>query len=170
MAKKTLTPEELRALPMERLEKLLTDKQTLFVFEYLRDFNGTQAAIRAGYEEKSAAGQAWKLLRKPEIKEYRDRKVKEIFESKGITPEFIQLSCFEIYCRCMNKEPVMVWDTDARTYVPGGEWQFDAKGALKALDQMATILGMKRPDTGDKKPGETVEQYLERTGGNNREF
>ena len=70
----------------------------------------------------------------------------------------------------MNKEPVMVWDSDAHTWVPGGEWQFDAKGALKALDQMATILGMKRPETGDKKPGETVEQYLARTGGNNREF
>lgn len=170
MAKKVLTPNELRALPMERLEKLLTVKQTLFVFEYLRDFNGTQAAIRAGYEEKNAASQAWKLLRRPEIQEYRDRKVKEIFESKGITPEFVQLSCFEIYCRCMQKEPVMVWDTDAHEYVQGGEWQFDAKGALKALDQMATILGMKRPETEGKKTGETVEQYLERTGGNNREF
>lgn len=169
MAEK-LTEEQLKELPIEKLEKLLTDKQVLFVFEYLRDFNGTQAAIRAGYEAKSAASQAWKLLRKPEIKEYRDRKVREIFESKGITPEFIQLSCFQIYCRCMNKEPVMAWDTDSHSWVPSGEWQFDAKGALKALDQMATVLGMKRPDGGEKKPGETVEQYLERTGGNEREF
>ncbi|WP_312281894.1 terminase small subunit [Oscillibacter sp.] len=79
MAKKALTPEELRALPMEKLEKLLKDQHVLFVFEYLRDFNGTQAAIRAGYEETSAASQAWKLLRRPEIKEYRDRKIREIF-------------------------------------------------------------------------------------------
>ncbi len=170
MAKKALMPEELRALPMEKLEKMLKDQHVLFVFEYLRDFNGTQAAIRAGYEEASAASQAWKLLRRPEIKEYRDRKIREIFESKGITPEFIQLSCFEIYCRCMEKEPVMVWDTEAHAWVPGGEWQFDAKGALKALDTLATIGGMKRPDSGDKKPGETLEQYLSRTGGNDREF
>ena len=170
VAKKQWTAEELKALPMERLEKLLTDRQTLFVFEYLRDFNGTKAAERAGYEPKSAASQAWKLLRRPEIKEYRDRKVREIFESKGITPEFIQLSCFEIYCRCMEKEPVVEWDSAAREWKPSGTWQFDARGALRALDQMAAILGMKRPEAEKKAPAESVEQFLARTGGNERKF
>lgn len=32
----------------------LTDKQRVFVDEYLIDMNGTRAAIRAGYSEKSA--------------------------------------------------------------------------------------------------------------------
>ncbi|HBD0332675.1 TPA: terminase small subunit, partial [Escherichia coli] len=35
----------------------LTDKQELFAREYLKDLNATQAAIRAGYSEDSAAVQ-----------------------------------------------------------------------------------------------------------------
>lgn len=40
----------------------LTPKQRLFCLEYLKDFNGTQAAIRAGYSKKTANEQASRLL------------------------------------------------------------------------------------------------------------
>ena len=40
----------------------LTPKQLLFCMEYLKDFNGTQAAIRAGYSKKTANEQASRLL------------------------------------------------------------------------------------------------------------
>lgn len=40
----------------------LTDKQTAFVREYLVDLNATQAAIRAGYSERTANAQAGRLL------------------------------------------------------------------------------------------------------------
>lgn len=40
----------------------LTAKQERFVSEYLIDLNATQAAIRAGYSEKTAAEQASRLL------------------------------------------------------------------------------------------------------------
>ncbi|WP_128547775.1 terminase small subunit [Larkinella soli] len=48
----------------------LTDKQRRFVEEYCVDFNGTQAAIRAGYSdhEPSAATIGWRLLRNAIIK------------------------------------------------------------------------------------------------------
>lgn len=46
----------------------LTPKQTLFVHEYLIDLNATQAAIRAGYSEKSAKQQGTENLAKPSIK------------------------------------------------------------------------------------------------------
>jgi phage terminase small subunit len=51
------------------LPATLTDKQRRFVEEYCVDFNGTQAAIRAGYSGDSAASIAWENLRKPEIRE-----------------------------------------------------------------------------------------------------
>ena len=38
-------------------------KQRLFCIEYLKDFNATQAAIRAGYSEKAAAETAYENLR-----------------------------------------------------------------------------------------------------------
>lgn len=45
----------------------LTSKQKLFVDEYLVDLNATQAAIRAGYSEKTAYSIGNENLMKPEI-------------------------------------------------------------------------------------------------------
>lgn len=45
----------------------LTPKQAAFVREYMKDSNGTQAAIRAGYAPKRADAIAYENLRKPEI-------------------------------------------------------------------------------------------------------
>lgn len=45
----------------------MNPKQQRFVAEYLIDLNATQAAIRSGYSKKTAASQAFDLLRKPEI-------------------------------------------------------------------------------------------------------
>ncbi len=45
----------------------LTDRQWMFVEEYLIDLNGTQAAIRAGYAESGAAVEASRLLRNAKI-------------------------------------------------------------------------------------------------------
>lgn len=47
----------------------LTPKQELFCKEYLIDLNGTQAAIRAGYSEKTARSVASENLTKPDIQE-----------------------------------------------------------------------------------------------------
>lgn len=45
----------------------LTEKQARFVAEYLVDLNATQAAIRAGYSEKTAEVIGYENLRKPQI-------------------------------------------------------------------------------------------------------
>lgn len=47
----------------------LTPKQARFVDEYLVDLNGKQAAIRAGYSERSAEVQASRLLSKAKVAE-----------------------------------------------------------------------------------------------------
>lgn len=47
---------------VDQSAKALTDKQARFVQEYLKDCNGTQAAIRAGYSEKTAQEQSSRLL------------------------------------------------------------------------------------------------------------
>lgn len=51
-------------------EKDLTDKQIRFCEEYIRDWNGTRAAIAAGYSEKTAKQIATENLSKPYLKEY----------------------------------------------------------------------------------------------------
>lgn len=45
----------------------LTPRQAAFVQEYLVDLNATQAAIRAGYSEKTAGRTGHENLKKPEI-------------------------------------------------------------------------------------------------------
>ncbi|WP_072391938.1 terminase small subunit [Hyphomicrobium sp. CS1BSMeth3] len=45
----------------------LTGKRARFVQEFLKDLNGTQAAIRAGYSERTATVQAYELLRHPDV-------------------------------------------------------------------------------------------------------
>ena len=53
-----------RAKPVPRK---VTHRQQAFAREYLVDYNGTQAAIRAGYSTKGAAQQASALLRLPKV-------------------------------------------------------------------------------------------------------
>ena len=56
----------------------MTDKQQLFVTEYLKDFNATRAALEAGYSEDTAYSIGWENLRKPEIKEALEKAKEEI--------------------------------------------------------------------------------------------
>lgn len=50
-------------------KKKLTDKQEMFCKEYMVDFNGTQAAIKAGYSEKTARQIGSDNLSKVDIQE-----------------------------------------------------------------------------------------------------
>ena len=52
------------------MAKGLTDKQKIFVYEYLIDFNATQAAIRAGYSKDTAGAIGAENLKKAQIQEF----------------------------------------------------------------------------------------------------
>lgn len=71
------------------MKKELTPKQARFIEEYLKDLNGTQAAIRAGYSPHTANEQAARLLAKASVQE--DVKAKQEILSKrtGITQEWV---------------------------------------------------------------------------------
>jgi phage terminase small subunit len=56
----------------------LTDKQEAFCEYYLIDRNATQAAIRAGYSEKTAASIGSENLTKPNILEYLQKRKDEL--------------------------------------------------------------------------------------------
>lgn len=58
-------------------EVKLTAKQKRFCDEYLIDLNATQAAIRAGYSQKTAKVIGSENLSKPAIKEYIDERMAE---------------------------------------------------------------------------------------------
>ena len=58
-------------------EKKLTAKQQRFCDEYLIDLNATQAAIRAGYSQKTAYAIGNENLNKPELKKYIEERMRE---------------------------------------------------------------------------------------------
>jgi phage terminase small subunit len=68
---------------------VLTDQRMMFVDEYikLRCKNARQAAINAGYSEKSAQSQSSQILKDSEVLEYLKMRKDEI--SKGLQQEFI---------------------------------------------------------------------------------
>jgi phage terminase small subunit len=58
-------------------KRILNKTQKKFCREYLKDFNATQAAIRAGYSKKTAYSQGGRLLKHVEVKEHLDQLIDE---------------------------------------------------------------------------------------------
>lgn len=65
----------------------LTPKQALFVAEYLIDFNGTKAAIRAKHPQKTAAAWASETLRKPHVAAALTDAIKPLLERREVTAD-----------------------------------------------------------------------------------
>jgi len=70
-----------------KTHKGLTDKQRLFINEFLIDMNATQAAIRAGYSRKSAGIQAFKLLKNAYIQKHLCVELEKRMDRVGATAE-----------------------------------------------------------------------------------
>ncbi len=106
----------------------LTDKQEMFCKEYIIDLNATQAAIRAGYSEKTANEQGCQNLAKLSIQE-RIAELKEDREKRlVIDADWVLQQAVKVHMMCMQAEPVMV------SGEPTGEYKFDSSGANKALE------------------------------------
>lgn len=64
-------------------EDKLTVKQVKFCNEYIVDFNGTQAAMRAGYSKVNARSQSSVLLQNEKVTEY----IKKLLGDAGLGPD-----------------------------------------------------------------------------------
>lgn len=141
----------------------LSPQYRKFVQEWMVDMNATRAAIAAGYSEKGAAQTASRIMRRKDVQEYRDALMAEAFDAIGVTKHSIASRVWEIYERCMQKKPVLIWSTADKEWIESGVWQFDTKGALKALGMMLEML----PDMDDDSGGDSFEDMLD---GGGREF
>lgn len=79
----------------------LTDKQRIFVFEYLRDFNITRAAMAAGYSKKAAHVVGWETLRSPkvqaEIKRQKEIRTTELgLDVQRVIAEYMKIAFADI--------------------------------------------------------------------------
>lgn len=96
----------------------MTEKQKRFCDEYLTDLNATRAAVRAGYSKKTAYSIGEENLRKPEIKEYIEKRMAEK-ESQLIANQDEVMRYLTAVMRREKMESVVVTlNTEKTSYVP----------------------------------------------------
>lgn len=89
-------------LPEERgIAREITRKQKRFVAEYIKDLNGTQAAIRAAYSPKTANEQSSQLLTKLHIQAaideaLRDRELRTQITADNVLIGLYKTACYDI--------------------------------------------------------------------------
>lgn len=74
----------------------LNDRQKRFADEYLIDCNATQAAIRAGYSEKTSYSMGQRLLKNVEVAAYIDKRKKARIDRTQITQDFVLTELMKI--------------------------------------------------------------------------
>ena len=130
----------------------LNDKQKQFCEEYVIDFNGTQAAIRAGYSAKTANEQAVRLLANVSIQEYIQKLKEKRNKRVGITQDEILKDIIELKNRCMQACPVTFMGKPVKDKNGHPLWKFDSKGAAKALEMLGKHTGFFQEDNKQKQP------------------
>lgn len=127
-------------------EKELTEKQQRFIEEYLVDMNATQAAIRAGYSEKTARQAGAECLSKPVIVAEITKAFAKRSKRTEVTADYVLANLVEVVERCMQRAPVMTRRGREVVQVTDDEgrdvWRFDAKGVVSALNLLGQHLAM----------------------------
>lgn len=137
----------------------LTDKQKRFIEEYLIDLNATQAAIRAGYSEKTAYSIGEENLKKPEIKRaIEDAQLKRSSRIQITQDDVIRMLIENIEKSSGTKQVVI---TQTRKSEDGefvgddvARFVYEPSSVNKALELLGKHLGMFKDKldvtTGDK--------------------
>ena len=112
----------------------LTWKETKFLDEYMKDFNGAGAARRAGYSEDSAKEIAYEILTKPHIKAELQRR----YEAGRMSPEDIVA---RLEAMAEGTIPTRVVESPSKTYgKPTQRREFDTRGALQDLGKVYALF------------------------------
>ena len=82
--------------------KKLNPKQQSFCREYVKDFNATQSAIRAGYSKKTAKVIGYENLTKPYISVFLSNLMDKQAEKAEITVEWVIQELKQLYTRCQS--------------------------------------------------------------------
>lgn len=85
----------------------LNPKQLIFLQEYIRSGNGKQAAIAAGYSERSAEVTASRMLSQAKVKQYLSKKEANL--NRDLREMFVAeaANAFNVMLEIMNKPEAM---------------------------------------------------------------
>lgn len=107
----------------------LTPRQQLFVEEYIECWNATKSAIKAGYSEKSAYSQGYRLLKNAQIKAEISKRQSEILERFQLNKQDILSELQMLKATAISKGQTRV--------------------ALEIAKEINKILGIYEPDKVD---------------------
>ena len=113
----------------------ISPKHKRFVNHYLKSFNGTQAAINAGYAPSGASTRANEILKRPEVKAY----MKERLEDEDARIVADANECLAFLTAVMRGEVRDAFDMDASL-------ADRSKAAFKLIDVHETANEGKAPE------------------------
>ncbi|NCQ34267.1 terminase small subunit [bacterium] len=133
----------------------LNDKQLRFIDEYMIDLHVTNAAIRAGYAQKSAHVQGSVLLKHPKVAAELARRQAARAERVGVTQDYVLTVVLDTIERCRQASPVLDRKGEhVLVSTPSGEiapaYAFDAPGVYRGAELLAKHLGMYGEDNRQK--------------------
>ncbi|MFB3154045.1 MAG: terminase small subunit [Candidatus Acidiferrales bacterium] len=106
----------------------LTPRQQRFVEEYLTDLCASQAALRAGYSEKTAKQIGSRLLTHVDVQAAIEKGKAELSERAGVSQEWVVEKLAENHSACMERT------TAGLTHAPSA--------ANKSLELLGKHVGM----------------------------
>mgnify|MGYP001218784721 FL=1 len=116
----------------------LTEKQKRFADYYIETGNATEAAIKAGYSQKTAKEMGYENLTKPHIKAYIDERIREMDEKRIMKAEEV-MQLLTAIARNEVKEEVVVFGDGMSVIEEKG---ISAKDRLKALELIGKRYGL----------------------------
>ena len=111
------------------MAELKAPKREMFCREYIKDLNGTQAAIRAGYSEKTANRIASELLTKPDVQA-------RVMELQSVRVEEVRIDANYVLKRLIEIDEMDVADIldDGGDFLPIRKWPKVWRTTLSGLD------------------------------------
>ena len=114
----------------------LTWKESKFLDEYMKDYNGAGAARRAGYSEDSAKEIAYEILTKPHIKEELKKRFEEgrmsteeiVARIEGMVEGRIPTEVVKAPSHVYGKDPVIARE------------EYDTQGAVRDLGKVYALF------------------------------
>lgn len=134
--------------------KKLNTRHKSFIREYLKDMNGTQAAIRAGYSAKTASSKANELLRDPMIAEQLVKVTEKRMERVEIDADYVlrrlvtidQMDVADILNDDGTIKPVSQWPEIWRQMISGMDLAEMWQGSGDQRELIGILKKMKWPD------------------------
>lgn len=117
----------------------LTPKQAQFVQEYLVDLNATQAALRAGYSEKTAKQQGARLLTKVDVQAALQEAMAAREERTEITQDRVIAELAKVAFG--DRRKLMTWGPKGVELKDSGTLSDDAAAMVSEVSETETQFG-----------------------------